>query len=393
MSAAPQGELLDQARPAVLFVALQTGAMANGGIASIGEVIANLRQFRPVVLTNMESPITASWRALGIPVHICPEQASQGIRNAPIASLRTYVRFFVSVRRILVREGVRIVHANDPLAFQLALAAVRSVAGARIVLNIRDTLDPDRTPPLGKYRVLFAAADRVLMLSRDMVARWHALVPMQPGKALHTYSIVDLDRSTPCASPRSMARCVLVSGIASPKKGQLWFLREVAPTLAAAGIRTILAGDFDPAANPYVAECLRAAESLGDGVELRGYCSDMPDLMRQIACIGIASTHEGLMRTMIEAMAVGRPVVSTDVASAREMLEQPGRPAGRVHSRSDPRAFARSIIELCDNPPLADELGGNGAAIARELFAAERVIAAYEGCYAELAAAGASAGA
>lgn len=392
MNAAPSADPSQGGRPAVLFVAMQTGAMANGGIASMGEVMTGLRRFRPMVLTNLESRATARWRAMGMTVQVCPEQASRGIRSAPIASLRTYWRYFSAVRTILIENGVRIVHANDPLAFQLSLAAVRSVPGARIVLNLRDTLDPERSAPAGKFRLLFGAADRVLMLSQDMLARWNALAPIAGGKASHTYSIVDFERFLPSAIDPASRRRVLVSGIASPKKGQLFYLREVAPTLAAAGITTVFSGDFDPQANSYAAECLHAAEPLGRWVEFRGYCNDMPGLMQSVGCVCISSSHEGLMRSMIEAMAAGRPVVSTDVSSAREMLEQPGRPAGRVRSPSDPQAFARSIIELCDNPPLAGELGANGAAIARELFAADRVIAAYEDCYASLAAAGTSAG-
>ena len=46
------------ARPAVLFVALQTGAAANGGIASLGEIMAGLTRYRAVLLTNRESATT-----------------------------------------------------------------------------------------------------------------------------------------------------------------------------------------------------------------------------------------------------------------------------------------------------------------------------------------------
>jgi glycosyltransferase involved in cell wall biosynthesis len=371
-------------RPPVLFVALQTGAQANGGIASIGQVIANLRSFRPIVLTNIESPVTARWREQGITVHICPEQASRGLGSAPLAAIRTYGRYFRMVRSLLSGTGARIVHANDPLAFQLSLAAVRSVPSARIALNIRDTLNPDRAPPRRKYRMLFRAADRVLMLSRDMVARWNGFAPIETGKALHTYSIVDFARFAPTPIEPAARRRVLVSGVASPKKGQLAFLREVAPKLAAAGIFTVLSGDFDPQTNPYAAECRRAAEPLGQWAEFIGYSADMPDLLRSVGCVAVCSTYEGLMRTMIEAMAAARPVVSTDVASAREMLEMEGRTAGIVHPLSHPDRLAESIISLCNDPAMADRLGSNGAVIAREFFNAERVITAYEGCYAAM---------
>lgn len=371
-------------RPAVLFVALQTGAAANGGIASLGEVMRGLRDHRPVVLTNRKSAATESWKAHGVEIHILPECASQGLRKAPLATGKTYARYFAAVTRLLNRTGARVVHANDPLGFQLALPAVRFRRGTRIALNIRDTIKPGRTLPAKRYRLLFAAADHVFFLSRDMVARWVDIVPEVATKASATYSIVDFSRFSPrplCGEPQKV---VLLSGVVCAKKGQLDFLRLASPQLASAGIETWLVGDFSPETEIYASQCLEAALPLGEMVHFLGYRRDLPDLYARAHVVCVSSHYEGLMRTMIEAMAAGRPVVSTDVASAREMLLQPSQQAGEVFPIGCREPMASAIIRLCRDEASNRELGLNGAAIARQTFAADRVVKAYEAVYARL---------
>lgn len=368
-------------RPPVLFVALQTGAAANGGIASLGEVVTAMRRNRPYVLTNREGPVTEGWRRQGIAVTVVSEGASSGLRHAPLATMTSYVRYFRAVRTLLAESGARIVHANDPLAFQLSLAAARSRPGVRIALNIRDTIGPARTPPRRRYRWLFGAADHILFLSRDMLDRWAQIVPGIHEKASVTYSIVDLDRFRPQPLQLSGRPVALVSGVVCPKKGQLDFLQTVSPVLARAGIETWLSGDFDTHEHGYAADCRSAAAPLGEMVRFLGYRADVPDLLASAHVVCVSSHYEGLMRTMIEAMAAGRPIVSTDVASAREMLEQPGREAGKVFPIGCGAAMANEIVRLCRDLGANRKLGANGVLVARKTFDAGRVVSEYEAAY------------
>lgn len=367
--------------PPILFVALQTGAASNGGIASIGAIIESLSRFRPVVLTNRESDVTRRWRALGIEVSIIGEAASAGWRRAPLRTAATYVRWFFAIRGLLRRTRARIVHANDPLAFQLAFAAVRSVPRAQIVLNIRDTIGSGRAAPRKKYERLFRAASHTLFLSRDMRERWGTITPAALENSTATYSMVDFERFAPQPLSAVKPRVVLVSGVVCDKKGQLPFLREVAPRLADAGIASWLSGDFALDSEPYARACAKAAAPLGDMVRFLGYRSDVHDLIARAHVVAVTSRYEGLMRTMIEAMAMGRPVVSTDVASAREMLEMPGRSAGAVFADDRLSDMAETIIGLCRDEDTNRQLGANGHAIARKYFDSARVLQAYESTY------------
>lgn len=373
------------ARPAVLFVALQTGAAANGGIASLGEIMAGLTRYRAVLLTNRESATTRRWAEAGIEVHVVPERASEGLRHSPFATGLSYARYFFAVRRLIDGTGARLVHANDPLAFQLAYVAVRSRPGARIAFNLRDTLPPERSGYQRLYDWRFAHAGHTFFLSHDMIARWRRIAPAAGRNSSATYSIVDPERFVPQTLSRETPRVVLLSGVISAKKGQLAYLREVAPVLARSGIASWLSGDFAEGEAGYAEQCRRAAEPLGDMIRFLGYRDDMPALLARAHVLCVASRYEGLMRSMIEAMAAGRPVVSTDVASAREMLERAGEAAGSVVPLEPGPAMAGELIRLCRDEDANRAMGANGAKIARRLLARAAVVEAYESRYDVLA--------
>ena len=371
-------------KPPVVFVILQTGALANGGLRSIGELMLRLKQHRPIVLTNLDSALAREWSDRGIDVHVVPEQASAGMKRRLAGTLATYARYHRALRAILAASGARIVHANDPLAFQLSVAAAK-LSSARIALNLRDTIDPGRKPPRLKFRSIFAAADHVFYLSDDMAERWRTVAANATRACSVTYSIVDPERFA--ASPADADRpIVLVPGIFWPKKGQLEFIDRVVPALAERRIESWFAGDFDPAANPYAAACERAAEPHSAWVRFLGYRDDLPELYRQAAVVAVPSRHEGLMRGMIEAMSSARPVVSFDVCSAREVLEERSGGAGTVVRHGDFEGMAEALVRYATDPGERAAAGRAGRAAARAMFDPDAVVERYERIYRQMAA-------
>jgi glycosyltransferase involved in cell wall biosynthesis len=91
--------------------------------------------------------------------------------------------------------------------------------------------------------------------------------------------------------------------------------------------------------------------------------------------------HEGLMRGMIEAMSCGRPVVSFDVCSARELLEEESGGAGVVVPGGDFDGMAAAILNFCSDARAASEAGRKGHETAARLFVPDEVIRRYESVY------------
>jgi glycosyltransferase involved in cell wall biosynthesis len=369
-------------KPAVVFVVLQAGAQANGGLESITQVMQRLKDHRPIVITNLDSKRAQSWRGSGIETHVIPEQASAGLSRDPSGTLLSYRRYHQALSAVLRASGARIIHANDPLAFQLSLAPAK-LANVRLVLNLRDTVDPARNPPSIKFRAIFAAADHVLYLSADMARRWVQVAGNAARSCSITYSIVDPERFAPSAPSHDGSGIVLVPGVFWQKKGQLDFIRNVVPALAAQGIESWFAGDFDPDANDYAAACAAAAERFGDKVRFLGYRSDFPDLIHRASVVAIPSRHEGLMRGMIEAMSCGRPVVSFDVCSAREVLEREPA-AGVVLRMDDHEGMATALIRYTTDREAQIAAGRAGSVLARQLFDPHEVAERHERVYREL---------
>jgi glycosyltransferase involved in cell wall biosynthesis len=370
-------------KPAVVFVILQSGALANGGLQSITEVMRRLKDHRPIVVTNLDGQRSETWRSCGIEVHVVPEEASAGLSRNLAGTLRTYRRYHHALKAILRASGARVVHANDPLSFQLSLTPVKS-SNARLILNLRDTVDPGRRPPKFKFRMIFAAADHVFFLSNDMAQRWSQVAANAIDSCSVTYSIVDPQRFAPSPVTNENTAVVLVPGMFWSKKGQLDFIRHVVPALAEQRIESWFAGDFDPSTNAYAAACASAAGPFADWVRFLGYRNDLPDLIRQASVVAIPSRHEGLMRGMIEAMSCGRPVVSFDVCSAREVLEGEPAAAGAVLPMDDYEGMARALIRYATDGEAQISAGRAGSAVARLLFDPEEVTERYERVYREL---------
>ena len=370
-------------KPAVVFVILQSGARANGGLQSVSEMMRRLKEHRAIVLTNLDTDFTQAWRDRGIEVHVVPEEASGGFRRAPLGTIRSYRRYHRALANILVDSRARVVHANDPLSFQLSLSAAKA-ARARLALNLRDTIDPGRKPPRLKFRMIFAAADHVFYLSAEMAAQWLKVASNAMRSCSVTYSIVDPERFAPFPPPAGEAPVILVPGIFWPKKGQLEFIRNVVPALARRGIECRFAGDFDPDTDPYSAACVAAAQPFADRVRFLGYRSDLPGLIAQAGVVAIPSRHEGLVRGMIEAMSIGRPVVSFNVCSACEMLDARSGAAGAVLRQGDYDGMAQALIHFATDRSAQAAAGEAGIALARSLFDPDHVVERYERVYREL---------
>jgi glycosyltransferase involved in cell wall biosynthesis len=93
----------------------------------------------------------------------------------------------------------------------------------------------------------------------------------------------------------------------------------------------------------------------------------------------LPSYREALGLVILEAMALGRPVVASDVGGIPEMVEDGV--TGLLVPPQDPVALGDAIVRLLTDHPLADILGRNGQRLVRERFCVERMIAAIELLY------------
>jgi len=117
-------------------------------------------------------------------------------------------------------------------------------------------------------------------------------------------------------------------------------------------------------------------------VHLLGRRDDIPGLMKSADVFVFPSRWEGMPNVILEAMASGLPVVSTEVEGIDELLVH-GESA-EISPREDASALAASLLRLLGSSELQKKYARYAQAVARERFTWDRVADAYAQLYDEL---------
>lgn len=113
-----------------------------------------------------------------------------------------------------------------------------------------------------------------------------------------------------------------------------------------------------------------ATGGLADSVRMLGHRDDVADLLAAADIFVFPSLYEGLGGAAIEAMALGLPIVASDLPALREFVE-PDDNGVLVRSQSA-EGLATAISELIGRPEYARDLGRRGRELFLNRFTAER---------------------
>lgn len=130
------------------------------------------------------------------------------------------------------------------------------------------------------------------------------------------------------------------------------------------GVRLRLAGK---GMTPALSEAARRA-----GAEPVGYVNDMaPEFARAAALVVPLWVGAGARVKIIEALAAGVPVVSTPLGAEGLELD----PGQDYLSSERPEGLGQAVLEVLENPPLAERLSASGRARSRERYSLDAVSA------------------
>jgi glycosyltransferase involved in cell wall biosynthesis len=110
---------------------------------------------------------------------------------------------------------------------------------------------------------------------------------------------------------------------------------------------------------------------LRERIILTGFRNDIPELLKISDIFVLPSYREGMPRSIIEAMAMGKPVVATNIRGCRE--EVVDEETGFLVSVNSPKEIYEAIKRLIDNELIA-EMGAKGRKRAIELYDEEKVL-------------------
>jgi glycosyltransferase involved in cell wall biosynthesis len=140
--------------------------------------------------------------------------------------------------------------------------------------------------------------------------------------------------------------------------------------------RFLLAGEGDlrPALENYAREL-----NISDRAMFLGSRSDIPDVLAATDVAVLTSHSEGLPNAMLESMAVGIPVVTTDYAGAREFMTDGEE--GFIVPRGDAPAMADRVIRLLREESLRASMGEKGARTVAGRFSMDTMAAGFLSAY------------
>ncbi len=118
---------------------------------------------------------------------------------------------------------------------------------------------------------------------------------------------------------------------------------------------------------------------IADHVIWAGFRDDVPDLLRLVDLLVLASTDEPFGRVVIEGMAAGLPVVATASGGVPEIVVEGE--TGLLVPPEQPEPMAHAIAEVLDDPSLAEQMGEAGRKRAVERFDVRRVARQVEEIY------------
>ncbi|MBI2360259.1 MAG: glycosyltransferase family 4 protein, partial [Deltaproteobacteria bacterium] len=117
-------------------------------------------------------------------------------------------------------------------------------------------------------------------------------------------------------------------------------------------------------------------------VKFCGWVSPVKEVMEGFDVVVMPSLQEGLSWVVLEALALGKPVVATEVGGVPEIITH--QVHGLLVPPQDPEALAAAVIRLLKNPETASALARAGQARVASAFTASREAGEIHGIYRSL---------
>lgn len=287
---------------------------------------------------------------------------------------------FMRLRRFVRGGSFDVIHVHGARGALWGRLAALGPGRPRIVfgvhgLSIVHYTGLKRSLLVGIERLLGRMTDATLCDShaeRADVLKWKLSVP---DRVHVVWNGIDLERLIEPPGGKAAARAALglsardavlvtVCRLNKPRDFETLLGAMAAIIGVRPGTRLLIVGDGP--LRPQV-EALVGQHRLGEHVRLLGLVRDVSEVLAA-ADIALLITRgwEGLPLAALEAMAIGLPLVISDVGGNKEAVLD-GK-TGYVIPQGDVPALANAVLDLLDHPDEAKQMGESGAARAREHF-------------------------
>lgn len=375
---------------------LNPSGQLGGAEACLLDMVAVLRDVRPdwqlVAILGADGPLRQRLCSQGAVVKVIPfpsaiarlGDSGNGGRFSTILKILRNSPSVVSYRKELMRtleqESVDIIHTNG---FKMhILGALAKGEHSKLVLHIHDYLGSRALMVTVMHR-LRKRVDAAIAVS-ESVSKDTVRI-LESNNVIPILNVVNLAEFSPEGPafplPDEKPGFVKVGlvGTMAWWKGHRFFLDAVAKLDRTLPIHAYVIGGalYETESKQESISALREyAAKLGitDRVSFTGHIDRPAEVFRALDIVVHASTEpEPFGRVIVEAMACGKPVISTSLGGAAEIIAL-GEAAIPLNPCT-PESLAQSIAKLVSDPALRTRLGRNGMDLARKHFGRARLAA------------------
>ena len=358
---------------------LITHDLALGGLQQV--VIAICRTINrdlfdvAVLCLREKGEFSGEIEKLGIPVFLLPQKPS-GV---------DYFAFF-KVARLLRKQHIDIVHTHNT---QPMIDGVIGslLAGVRTIIHTDHARSfPDKKKYMFAEWFLSHFVYRVVGVSEHTAQNLHHYEKIPLRKISVIYNGIDRAiRNIPMNVPQKRKELGIVNsgpviglGVRLSQQKGITFLLDAMPQIVEhfPEITLVIAG------SGHLEKELKektVSLNLHRNVLFTGLRTDMQEVLRLFDCYVLPSLWEGLPMVLLEAIAIGCPVVATDVGGNRSII-QTGK-NGILVKPGDSTALANAVIAILNNPEKKKKYAENGMRLFDEKFEASVMTKAYEQLY------------
>lgn len=330
-------------------------------------------RYRSFVCLLRDGWLKTQLERLGIETIVVPQHCSLDV----LWLFRNY--------RLLKHRSIHVMHAHE-FAMNVYGSFLSSVTGIPIVATVHG-----KNYFWVKWRrrlaYRFVARQSVMVgVSEDLKQFLTQRAAIHPDKVRIVHNGVDLYRYAESDRPNTIRKELEINdnqpvigtvGNLYAVKGQTYLLRAcVVVARAFPDFMLLVAGRGDQ-----LGALEEEARGLGilRNVRFLGFREDIPCLLQAMDVFVLPSFSEGLPLSILEAMALGKPVVASNVGGIPEVVKDGM--TGYLVPPKDPEALAEKILLLLHHPQLAADLGRSGRKRVQEAFSLEQMIQEYQSLY------------
>ena len=330
-----QGDFVDSVPSGIRVVALETAPVWMG----------RLHAFRaaPEQLIHLALPV------------LLPRKP-----HGPLRCLPALVRYLREERPAVLLSAEPDLNLVALWARRLAGLSVRTLISEHLHLSSNLRYGADRRKWRWRFivpllRRMYPEADRIIAVSRGVADDLRTLVGLPPELVTTVYNpVVDSELAKKAEAPidhpwfKPGAPPVIIAvGRLAEQKDFPTLLQAFAQVRAQRQARLLILGEGRMRRE---LTALGHALGIAEDLSLHGFTSNPFAYMARAAVFVLSSAYEGLPVVLIEALACGCPVVSTDCPSGPAEILENGQ-YGRLVPVGNPEAMTQAILSTLEAPP------------------------------------------